>query len=457
MLALISVQVTAQTPIRGVRTSQWSSYAAVDSRFFCANKGYKSKDVFASMVNDGVCDCCDGSDEWQTGVCENDCIALGAANRAKAEERARLVAKGYDIATQWAARGEASRVAAQAELDALGQELESKRQELAAIDERKKAAEVVEEKLQEEHRVKKEAEAEAARIIAEAEKAEAEAAAAAAAPAEPSPEGAETSEAASEGATPPPEEQEQEQEQEGADSEAATPSEDYVPEDETAAAVEEEAADGEPSDPDYNEYDPEEDDGEHGDESDDDKEDDKDDKEDDTEDKEDAKEPLPTDPEAEKLRGEHRDTQSVLTKLEDKERELKETLAKDFGSLRQFEPLQHECFDVTQGEWIYSICPYTDSKQKGKHGGGSTDLGRWEGWADGYTAMEFKNGQACWNGPIRSLRVQVRCGGESKLLKVDEPEVCKYVADFETPGACTEEDARLAQLEVESCAADVEE
>ena len=276
------------------------------------------------MVNDGVCDCCDGSDEWQTGVCENDCIALGAANRAKAEERARLVAKGYDIATQWAARGEASRVAAQAELDALGQELESKRQELAAIDERKKAAEVVEEKcaarhcpplstaplaplgcsnwrclrcrLQEEHRVKKEAEAEAARIIAEAEKAEAEAAAAAAAPAEPSSEGAETSEAASEGATPPPEEQEQEQEQEGADSEAATPSEDYVPEDETAAAVEEEAADGEPSDPDYNEYDPEEDDGEHGDESDDDKEDDKDDKEDDTEDKEDDKEPLPTDP-----------------------------------------------------------------------------------------------------------------------------------------------------------------
>ena len=161
--------------------------------------------------------------------------------------------------------------------------------------------------------------------------------------------------------------------------------------------------------------------------------------------------------EAERLRGEHRDTQSALTKLEDKERNLKETLAKDFGALRQFEPLQGECFDVTQGEWIYSICPYTDSKQKGKHGGGSTDLGRWEGWADDYTAMEFKNGQACWNGPIRSLKVQVRCGGESKLLKVDEPEVCKYVADFETPGACTAEDARLAQQEVESCAADIEE
>ena len=120
--------------------------ACPNSLFFCANKGYKSKDVFSSMVNDGVCDCCDGSDEWQTGACENDCIALGAANRAKAEERARLVAKGYEIATQWAARGEASRQSSQAELDALGQQLEGKRQELAAIDERKKAAEAVEEK-----------------------------------------------------------------------------------------------------------------------------------------------------------------------------------------------------------------------------------------------------------------------------------------------------------------------
>ena len=152
--AFYSLQATAQTPIRGVRPSQWSAHAGVDgsfqcrdgsakvpvaalnddycdcadgsdepgtsacpnSLFYCANKGHKSSEVFSSMVNDGVCDCCDGSDEWQTGVCENDCIALGAANRAKAEERARLVTKGYEIATQWAARGEASRVSTQAEL-----------------------------------------------------------------------------------------------------------------------------------------------------------------------------------------------------------------------------------------------------------------------------------------------------------------------------------------------------
>ena len=41
--------------------------------------------------------------------------------------------------------------------------------------------------------------------------------------------------------------------------------------------------------------------------------------------------------------------------------------------------------------------------------------------------------------------------------KVGERPAFGLIAEFETPGACTAEDARLAQLEVESCAADVEE
>lgn len=55
------------------------------------------------------------------------------------------------------------------------------------------------------------------------------------------------------------------------------------------------------------------------------------------------------------------------------------------------------------------------------------------------------------------MTVSVSCGGANKLTKVDEPEMCTYVASFETPAACTEEDARLAQQEVETCSADLEE
>jgi hypothetical protein len=42
--------------------------------FFCRNDGFESAFVFVSRVNDAVCDCCDGSDEWKSGMaCANTC------------------------------------------------------------------------------------------------------------------------------------------------------------------------------------------------------------------------------------------------------------------------------------------------------------------------------------------------------------------------------------------------
>jgi len=166
--------------------------ACPNAKFFCTNKGYKSKIVFSSLVNDGVCDCCDGSDEWAMGpdACKNECLELGAVAKAEAVERAQLVKSGYEIATQWAARGEQSHKTTQAEVDALVLEIEAKKRELAEIDGRKAAAEEVERTLQEAHRVKKEAEriekeavAEEQRLKEEEEKAAAEAEAAEKAPA----------------------------------------------------------------------------------------------------------------------------------------------------------------------------------------------------------------------------------------------------------------------------------
>jgi len=38
--------------------------------------------VFSSRVNDGICDCCDGSDEWALdSLCTNTCEEMGAADR----------------------------------------------------------------------------------------------------------------------------------------------------------------------------------------------------------------------------------------------------------------------------------------------------------------------------------------------------------------------------------------
>lgn len=47
--------------------------------FYCHNDGYFPRYIENYKVNDGVCDydlCCDGSDEWASGHCENKCAAV---------------------------------------------------------------------------------------------------------------------------------------------------------------------------------------------------------------------------------------------------------------------------------------------------------------------------------------------------------------------------------------------
>ena len=82
------------------------------------------------------------------------------------------------------------------------------------------------------------------------------------------------------------------------------------------------------------------------------------------------------------------------------------------------------------------MCPFDKSTQKPKHGGGETNLGKWENWNLGHREMKFGGGQGCWNGPQRSMTVTVICGLETKMLSVSEPSKCVYNAAMETPAAC---------------------
>lgn len=51
--------------------------------------------------------------------------------------------------------------------------------------------------------------------------------------------------------------------------------------------------------------------------------------------------------------------------------------------------------------------------------------------------MVFEHGQRCWNGPERSARVDLECGGENEVLKVMEPSKCEYVIKMKSPAVCT--------------------
>ena len=71
------------------------------------------------------------------------------------------------------------------------------------------------------------------------------------------------------------------------------------------------------------------------------------------------------------------------------------------------------CFEVKVEKYVYEVCPFKSAAQK--DGGMTTSLGSWKGFQNDYRALVFQNGQGCWNGPSRSLRVSL-CFCESNIL-----------------------------------------
>lgn len=87
-------------------------------------------------MNDGICDCCDGSDEYLIGACGNTCVAEAAQYREESQARLADVERGYaqrqqvidhDIAAFFAEVDEAQSSTAQllASLTALKERVET--------------------------------------------------------------------------------------------------------------------------------------------------------------------------------------------------------------------------------------------------------------------------------------------------------------------------------------------
>ncbi|KAG6401260.1 hypothetical protein SASPL_138111 [Salvia splendens] len=152
--------------------------------------------------------------------------------------------------------------------------------------------------------------------------------------------------------------------------------------------------------------------------------------------------------EAAQVRKEYDESSSKLSKIQSRISHLKQKLIEDFGPEKEFYSFYGKCFESKQNKYVYKVCPFKQATQE--EGYSTTRLGSWEKFEESYRVMQFMNGDKCWNGPDRSLKVRLRCGLKNELTDVDEPSRCEYLAFLATPALCIEDKLKELQEKMES-------
>ncbi|KAK2982010.1 hypothetical protein RJ640_013220 [Escallonia rubra] len=151
--------------------------------------------------------------------------------------------------------------------------------------------------------------------------------------------------------------------------------------------------------------------------------------------------------EAANVRKEYEESSAKLSKIQSRISSLTQKLEQDFGPDKEFYSFYGQCLEIKQNKYVYKICPFKQATQVEGHS--TTRLGSWEKFEDSYRIMHFANGDKCWNGPDRSLKVKLRCGLKNEVTDVGEPSRCEYEALLSTPAVCVEEKLKELQHKLE--------
>jgi len=144
------------------------------------------------------------------------------------------------------------------------------------------------------------------------------------------------------------------------------------------------------------------------------------------------------------------DAEAALREAEDKfknaQRDLEDLFKPDrFGKDGEWKKLDRLCLEKDTGEYTYEVCLFGEARQRANAGGSVHSLGHFSSWkkdeeigTPGYYSRQiFAGGAKCWNGPQRSVQVELSCGLDNELLNIAEPEKCEYLITGTTPALCT--------------------
>uniref|UniRef100_A0A6M2CRA8 Glucosidase 2 subunit beta n=1 Tax=Rhipicephalus microplus TaxID=6941 RepID=A0A6M2CRA8_RHIMP len=463
--------------------------ACTNGKFHCDNLGHKGQDIPSSWVNDGICDCCDGSDEYATTVgCVNNCLELGRQAREEEAKMRELLSRGLQLQKEMANKGKEHRQYCKNKLEELRVSVEEARKSRDALEavknqameaetkalQKYKDADAERKREQEELEMQRHQEEEKERAreafteldldgngmltVEELQKniifdqnrdgavsveeakfflhmkdemgqeefsttgwmimkpiytASKMPPAAETTPPPLPPPGDELPPTTTE-TTPMPSSKEEDEEGEDLSEEHMDEGEEEEDDVEPPKfpPKEEEDSSTDTASTDTTQYD------------------------------EETKQLIEA---AKKARDEYTEADSNVRKLESEIKTLEQSLDTDYGPDDEFAALRDQCFEYTDREYTYKLCPFDKTSQEPKAGGSETSLGRWGSWHgpdnNKYSVMKYEGGATCWNGPARSVVVDLHCGLENQLTSASEPNRCEYHFDFSTPAACSQQAA----------------
>lgn len=149
--------------------------------------------------------------------------------------------------------------------------------------------------------------------------------------------------------------------------------------------------------------------------------------------------------------GEKWELESKKRDLEDKIEKLKKKSSIDYGADNALRKLHGSCTKGKVTQYEFEHCLFETVRQY-ENGASIAQLGRFDGWeGEGKDRfMKYVDGDRCWNGPQRSIKVQLLCGDNEEVVSVNEPNRCAYTMKFKTPAACEESMIKEIMADFES-------